>query len=195
MTCRDFDRLLSDYLDQILRLDDRRRLEEHARSCPACAENKSDAEMALTWLRQAPAVELPPGLIPQILHGTLGAGSLLPAAAGGGRVSWGVLDGFLNPLFEPRFAMSMAMAVLSFSMVAFSGQHAWQQWQAGRTGPIAAVASVGQQLEQVWSQGIELYEALRISYEIESEFGGVDQTNGTEPAPPAPGSGPGEQQP
>jgi Putative zinc-finger len=168
MTCGKFEDLLCDYADATLQVDDCRRIEKHAAGCAACAEKLADATWAVGFLRDVPAVEPPPELVAEILHGTaaIGGESLAPAVAGS-RWTSGWLGPLFNPLVQPRFAMSMAMALLSFSMITYSGEQALQSWRSTRTGPMAVAEQAGVHLERAWTRGVEICEIIRDSYRID----------------------------
>jgi hypothetical protein len=184
MTCGKFEDFLCDYVDASLRPDDRRRIEDHAAGCAGCAEKLADAAWAAGFLRDVPAVEPPAELVAGILHGTAAIGGEVMAPAGAGS-GWtrGWLGPLFNPLVQPRFAMSMAMAVLSFSMITYSGEQALQSWRDSRTGPVAVAKQAGVHLDRAWTRGVEIFEIVRDSYRID------------EAAPQAPsGAGPQDQQ-
>jgi len=167
MTCGKFEELVCDYLDATLRLDERRRIEDHAAGCPGCAEKLTDAEWTLGFLRRVPEVEPPAELVADILRETAGQ-AWAPAIAGGGSWIGGWVRPILRPWVEPRFAMSMAMAILSLSLITSSSQQVWQAWQDRGAGPIAVVHDAGGQLDRAWSRGVELFEIIRASYEWET---------------------------
>jgi anti-sigma factor RsiW len=168
MTCGKFEERLCDYVDATLRVDDRRQLEDHAAGCSACAGKLADATWAVGFLRNVPAVEPPAELVADILHGTAAIGGeiLAPAGAGSGWTR-GWLGPLFNPLVQPRFAMSMAMALLSFSMITYSGEQALQSWRSSRTGPVAVAQQAGVHLNRAWTRGMEIYEIVRDSYRID----------------------------
>ncbi len=170
MKCRDFERLLCDYLDDALDLDERRRMEEHSLSCAGCSEALAESGFSLGLLRDAPAVAPPAELIADIIHDTVGVGSgrLLPAGADAG----GGLSGWLRPLFgpilQPRFVMSMAMTVLSFSMLTFYGQRAVQQYQANGDSPRAALTALSRPVTDLWSRAETAVDAAAAFYELQT---------------------------
>lgn len=130
MTCRQTDQLLCEYLDGALPLEQHRAFEGHLEECPACAEALADSQLALGFVRNTPAVDPPVELIADIIHDTIGVRGTLPVLAPvGGPVEtgWrGWLRPFFNPLLQPRFAMSMVMAVLSLSMLTFYAKNAME---------------------------------------------------------------------
>lgn len=155
MNCRQIESLLNDYVDGALSIAERRSVEDHFADCPRCAALREDMDLALGFLRQAPTVELPEGLVANILDSTVHAeppaGGLV--AAGVGSRSW--VRPFLQPLFEPRFAMSVALAIVSFSILTWSGQQTLDRWQDAA--PVARMRSATVGLDQVWQRGVAVY--------------------------------------
>ncbi len=191
MTCAKFEQLMCDYIDATLRLDDRNRLETHAAACPACAEILADAQWTADFLHHVPAIEPPEELVAGILQGTaaLGGEVLAPAGASGGFAAGGWWRPLLRPWVEPRFAMSMAMALLSFSMITYSGERVLHSWKAQGTGPATIVRDAQSQLDRAWARSVEIYEMIRASYQIESagsenEPAGASEGTQNDPAEP-----------
>ena len=173
--CREVNKLLCDYLDGAAAAAEGRALEEHAASCNACRETLDEARFAQDYMRRAPMVEPPPELIGDIIHETIGTGEGVPTMAGGGsQVSspfWGRLRPLVHPLTHPRFAMSMAMTFLSFSMASFYGKGALERWEAPKITPAAIVEGAGEALDPLWAGAARLYESLVLFYEFPTEFG------------------------
>ena len=90
-------------------------MERHLAGCAACAELARDSAAAVAFMERAAEVEPPPELVTRILFDPPwatarprpGAGLLEPAAEPAG-----------SPILQPRFAMGMAMTILSFAMLA-----------------------------------------------------------------------------
>jgi hypothetical protein len=164
VTCQDFEKLACDYFDGVLDYDVQRQFELHVDACPECAAKLADEEMALSFVRQTPRVQPPPGLVREILEGTIGAGApagvLVPAGASAGSrlATW--VRPLVQPIFEPRFAMSLAMAVVSFSILTLSGQRVLERWESGEPGAIVQVRMAGEGLESVLAEGVRLYRRI-----------------------------------
>ncbi len=175
MKCREVSKLLCDYLDGAAAVAESRALEEHAASCSACRETLDDARFAQDYMRRAPMVEPPPELIADIVRQTAGVGEGAAATAGGGfQVSsplWGWLRPLIDPLMHPRFAVSMAMTLLSFSMVSFHGKGVIERWEGPQITPAAIVEGAGEALDPLWAGAGRLYESLVVLYEFPTEFG------------------------
>lgn len=155
MNCRRVESLLDDYVDGALGIAERRSVEDHFADCPDCAAMREDVDLALGFLRQAPRVELPEGLVANILNSTVHSGPTAGGLVAAGVGSRGWVRPFLQPLFEPRFAMSMALAIVSFSILTWSGQQTLDRWQDAAPAPRIRSAVVG--LDQVWQRGVAVY--------------------------------------
>src|SRR5436853_36857 len=111
MNCADAEILICDYAT--LSSAERFELELHLGECPACAELARDSAAAVAFMERAEDVEPPPVLVNRILfeqrwkqHVSRGAGI---------RAWFGKL---LHPILQPRFAMSMAITILSLAWLA-----------------------------------------------------------------------------
>jgi hypothetical protein len=204
MTCRHIDQLLCDFLDGALPLEQHRAVEQHLAECPACAEAVSDSKLALSFVRQAPAVAPPVELIADIIHDTIGVRGTLPVLAPAGGAAdagaFGWLRPLFNPLLQPRFAMSMVMAVLSLSMLTFYAKDALENWKPGQSKPLAVAEHVGDQFKRAWEATAEFFETVRGVYQLQKEIATEPQEveqqaspqaepQPAQPAPPQAGPG------
>jgi hypothetical protein len=187
MTCRQTDHLLCDYLDGALPLEQHRGFEQHLEQCPACSEALADSKLALGFVRQAPAVEPPVELIADIIHDTIGVRGTLPVLAPAGGAAedgvFGWLRPLFNPLLQPRFAMSMVMAVLSLSMLTFYAKDALENWKPGQSKPVAVAEHVGDQFRRAWDATAEFFETVRGMYQLQKEFA-TEPEEDVQQAPP-----------
>lgn len=155
MNCRRVESLLGDYLDGALSIDERRAVEDHFADCAPCSEAKEEMDLALEFLGGTPNVDVPEGLVANILDATVHAGPPAGgmAVAGGGIMGW--VRPLLQPLFEPRFAMSVALAIVSFSILTWSGEKTLDRWQ--NADPIAQVMTATTGLDRAWERGVAVY--------------------------------------
>ena len=156
MRCGNIDTRICDYLDGTLSYEERQQFDGHIASCPACAEKLADAELALALVSQSPRIDPPEELVGEILK-TVGPahtpGVLVPAGAGAGSRVYGGLRLLVQPLFEPRFAMSMAFALVSFSILTLAGQRAVERWRAEGTNPLTQAAQASREVDRLWNRG------------------------------------------
>jgi anti-sigma factor RsiW len=173
MSCGKYDKLISAYLDGQIEREEHTALDSHTAGCRRCREQMAEAEFALRFLNSAPAVEPPPDMVANILHDTIGIEGMAPVVAGGSAAPGG-FAGWLGRLFrpplQPRFVMSMAMAVLSFSMLGVIGQRSLSPAGGPGAGPAAAVEVISEWTDRTWQRATQLYETVRLFYQIQSEF-------------------------
>lgn len=166
MKCREFEANLTEYLDDCLAANERRLMDQHLLSCDGCMAAHEEAEFAWSVLHEASPVEPPPQLIADIIHDTIGIGSGALAPAGGGM--WGFLQPILNPFLEPRFVMGMAMTVVSFSMLSYHGQRAFENWRTGEPSALAQMASsTSESASGAWQRLTDMATAAQDFYELQ----------------------------
>src|ERR1035438_4078098 len=110
MTCAEVEILLCDYVDDTIHGPQKSALEDHLAVCSACSELVADVKGAVGFIERAAVVDPPAELMTRILHVT-------PPI----RQPWwrrGFLGKWAESILQPRYAMGMAMTILSFSMIA-----------------------------------------------------------------------------
>jgi hypothetical protein len=113
MNCAEAEILICDYLDGTLTAEQKSAVERHLAQCPACAELARDSAAAVAFMERAATVEPPAELITRILFDAPWSKNRTEPK---GVRSW--VAGILSPILQPRFAMAMAMTVLSLSLLA-----------------------------------------------------------------------------
>ena len=176
MKCRDCEAQLCGYIDDALSFDERRAVEEHLLDCALCADFHAGAEFASRTLRSAPAVEAPVELVADIIHGTIGYAGRGPLAAIAGSPAQDdpparFFRPLLGPILQPRFAMSLAVTTLSFSMLTFQAQNLWQGRQAGEFSAAAFVSGVKSKIETIREGAVEFYDDVVMAYALQTGFG------------------------
>jgi len=162
MNCAELEILLCDYVDGTLAPAAKAEVERHLSACPACAELARDSQFALGFLERVAEVEPPPELITRILFDAPWAKVKKPAGAGSR--NW--FGGVFHALLQPRFAMGMAMTILSFSMLARFVPVKQLQPEDLQPGKIwAAVEDRGY---RAWVRTVKFYENLKVVYQIQS---------------------------
>lgn len=168
MNCADFENLLADYIDGGLTETQRRQIEEHAASCAACREFMGDVTGALAFLKHADAVLPPPELVTRIAYQAPIGRTREPFETQG---IWSkVSAAWLQPLLRPRFAMGMAMTILSFAMLQRCTGVQVQHIQPADLSPIRIWDGVEDKILRVKDRGVKYYENIRLVYEIQSRL-------------------------
>jgi anti-sigma factor RsiW len=169
MKCADIEVLLSDYIDGTLGAVERASVESHLSGCGGCAEMLRDIQGAIAFVERAEKPEPPQELITRILFHTPMSGE--PArAARRGKSAAGWLRGWFTPLLQPRFAMGMAMTILSFSMVSRVIEIPQRQLTMADLEPARVWAAVDDKVHRAWSRAVKYYENLRLVYEIQGRL-------------------------
>ena len=149
MTCNEFEILLADYLDGTLAAEEKAAVEEHRNGCASCAELAIDAAGAMAFIERAATVDPPPAMVNRILFEVTSGASRSVI-----KPSWierllGRRAGFI---LQPRFAMGMAMAVISVAMVG-------RFWGAAESG-----------VARSWDRAVKGYENLQLVYEVQTQL-------------------------
>lgn len=164
MTCAEFEILLCDYLDGTLDVPARRDVEEHQAQCASCAEFARDVSGAKAFMERVAEVEPPPELLTRITFE-------IPAGGGvkkPGLRSW--LAGWLQPLLQPKFAMGMAMTILSFSMLGRLAGIEVRQLKPQDLHPANVWTAVDNRVHRTWERAVKYYENLRLVYEVQTRL-------------------------
>jgi len=167
MNCSDLETLLCDYVDGTLGPGRKAEVESHLSGCPACAETARDAAAAVAFMERAAEVEPPPELITRILFELPATQKRASGRPAGFRAALGRL---LEPVLQPRFAMGMAMTILSFSMIARVAGINVRQLQISDLDPVRVWEAVDRRIEVGYQRVVKFYESLRFVYELRSRL-------------------------
>jgi hypothetical protein len=196
MTCAEFEILLCDYMDGALDAERRLELEHHRDTCAVCAELAKDVTGALTFIERAEEVAVPPELLTRIAF-EIPTGKQKQVKPDGLLRS---MAKFFQPVLQPRFAMGMAMTILSFSLLGrFAGIEV-RQLKPSDLAPSAVYASVEDRFSNTWQKIVKYYQGLKVVYDVQTrlrEFTDQeDEGRGQSGAPGGKGEAqPGAQQP
>ncbi len=161
MNCAEIEVLICDYVDGTLAPDQKSALERHLSACPACAELARDSAAAVAFIERAADVEPPPELITRILFDAPWTKGKPDSRAR----RW--LSALLGPVLTPRYAMGMAMTVLSLSMLAkFVGPV--RPIQMSDLRPSQVLAGVEDRAARAWARTVKFYDSLKVVYQIQS---------------------------
>lgn len=163
MNCAEAEVYICDLVDGTLDPAAKAALEAHLAGCPACAELARDAAAGYSFMERAAAVEPPPELVTRILFDPPWA----HARARGGAGLRSRLRALWQPILQPRFAMGMAMTILSFAMLAKFVKPV-RQLSPRDLSPAAVWAALDDRVYHAWQRTVKYYESLRLVYQIQS---------------------------
>jgi hypothetical protein len=130
-------------------------------------------------------VEAPPELVTRILF-EVSSGPSRAAV----KPSWvrRIFGKWLEPILQPRYAMGMAMTLLSFAMLGrFAGIEVRHLTPADLD-PVKIWMAAEDRVHRTWERSLKYYESLRLVYEIESrlkEWAAADEQAPTPATTPA----------
>jgi hypothetical protein len=185
ITCTQAETLLTDYLDATLPEAQALVMDAHLASCEACGTLVADMRLAMRYAETMQDLEPPSELISRIIEETTGQ-----APAGvpewrhrlAGWRDWIRLT-IVRPILEPRFAMGMAMTVISFSMLGhFLGLDV-RQVKLSDLQPVNIVHNVKNGVYTAGGKASKYYHNLRVVYEIQTQLQEMRDNREPEPAP------------
>jgi len=167
MNCADFEILLCDYVDGTLHVEQKFALEAHVGGCAACAELAKDSAGVVAFMERVAVVEPPAELLTRILF-ELPASKRQETAS---RSWWSRIRGsWIDPILQPRFAMGMAMTVLSFAMLGrFAGIEV-RQLKPSDLNPVAVWSTLEDKAHGAWERTLKYYDSLKLVYEIQTRL-------------------------
>ena len=195
MNCTDLEILLCDYVDGTLTGDQKSAVEQHLAVCPACADLARDSASAIAFMERAADVEPPAAMITRILFEIPAARRAAHSDSGSFwkrfRAKW------LEPVLQPRFAMGMAMTILSFAMLGrFAGIQV-RPLKPSDLDPVKVWMAVEDQAARSWERALKYYDTLKVVYDIQSrlkEWGDQAEADGAKKIPASETGQPGPDQ-
>jgi len=161
MNCADLEILICDYVDGTLAAADRAKVERHLAECSACAELARDSAAAVSFMDRSADVEPPPELITRILFDA-------PWSKGKSKSKVRVwVTAILSPILQPKYAMGMAMTILSISMLA-KFVAPIRPLQPADLQPARIWAGLEERAVRVWGRSVKFYENLKFVYQIQT---------------------------
>jgi len=193
MTCADVEILLTEYAEGTLRGEQKPAVEAHLSECATCAELARDSAVAVGFMERAAVVEAPPELVTRLLFEITAGPSRAVVKPSLARRLFGK---WLEPILEPRYAMSMAMTVLSLAMFMKVAGISPRQLTADDLDPVKIWTATEDRATRLWERGMKYYESLRVVFEIQSRLKewtedqpGTDAST-TQPPSPSPSGSP-----
>jgi Putative zinc-finger len=181
MTCAELEILICDYVDGTLGPEARTTVEQHLSGCRNCAEMARDAAAAVRFMERAAEVEPPPELMTRLLFGSPWAQAHTVSS---GLRHW--LRRVFHPLLQPRFAMGMAMTILSFAMLARFVAPS-RQLRPSDLSPAKVWAGLEDHVYRGWERTVKFYDSIKVVYQIQSKLREWQQQQEEEPKPAATG--------
>jgi hypothetical protein len=202
--CGEWETLLADALDGLLRPEDEARFTAHKADCAACSAMYEEARKGREWLEfLSPEPEVPAGLLEKILAqtgpGHAIAGDLLPVAVGVGGVPAFMPPVWQQPGFlarmrsaaQPRLLMTAAMAFFSIALTLNMTGVRFSSVRLADLRPRTLRSYMERQLIMASVPIVRYYDHLRFVYEVESrvrelrgEGEGGEQRHNAQPATP-----------
>lgn len=161
MKCSDLEALICEYVDGTLTPAERATVELHLASCVSCRSLVEDARAAVAFIEKSAEIEPPPALVNHLLF-EVRQGAMRPVRERGG---W--LARMLEPVLQPRFAMGMAMTILSFAMLARFAGVPVRQLRITDLEPAKVWMAAEDRVWRAWDRAKKYYESLRLVYEIQ----------------------------
>jgi len=183
MNCADVEILICDYVDGTLTAERKSAVERHLAQCPACGELARDSAAAVEFMERAAGVEPPPELITRILFEAPWSKDRAKPA---GARSW--MAAILGPILQPRFAMGMAMTVLSLALLARFVAPV-RQLRMSDLEPAEVWAGVEDRAYRAWGRTVKFYDNLKFVYQIQTtlrEWQQQGEDRQSAPVPEAP---------
>ena len=175
MNCAEFESILADYVDGTLAATERASVDQHVSTCASCRELMDDVRRMAAMLERVEEVEPPSELITRIAF---------QAPRGRSRDSldvfgfWPELKAkWLEPMLQPKFAMGMAMTVLSFSMLDRCAGTKVQHIGPADLNPMRVLENLEDRALRTKDRIVKNYENLRVVYEIESRLNDMQQSS------------------
>src|SRR5262249_53725688 len=141
---------------------------------------------AAAFIERAAVVEPPPELVTKLLFEISQGPSRAVVRPSRLRRFFGSVFGkWFEPVLQPRFAMGMAMTVLSFAMLGRIAGIEIRQWKPADLDPVKVWTAAEDRVVRVWGKGVKYYENLRLVFEIQTRL-----KEWTEEPAPSPASTP-----
>ena len=205
--CGQWETLLTDALDGLLKPEDEAIFAAHMATCAACTALFEEARRGREWLEfLSPEPEVPAGLLDKILAQTgpgqvagyglvPGNNDVVPLLAGSAPLAW-QKPGFMGQIrrfAEPRLLMTAAMAFFSIALTLNLTNVRLSNLHFSDLRPTAVRSFVERRVTMASTPVIRYYDHLRFIYEVESRMRELrrtsesDNNNQQRPKNPAPG--------
>jgi len=192
LNCARCEAMLADAVDGALSADDQAFFDAHIVSCGPCEQMLAEAKRGAAWLEmlRTPAPEPPPALLEKILAQTAMSSHVAPLAHPTPAMASGYTNvlpfprraaasmrahAFGRLLFEPRLAMTAAMAFLSIALTMDLMGVNPMDLRARDLTP----SGMHRAFAQLDARVVQYYEGLRVVYELESRVHDFQEVQGS----------------
>jgi anti-sigma factor RsiW len=182
-TCEHIEAHLSDYLDGLLGVDERREFERHAKSCENCSAMLASVSSLVSGLHSLEQIEAPPRLVYSILNQTLGPRESKPG--------WRAVFGWLGGLGTARIAYCAVSVAASLLILLTATGFSWRKPKLADLSPVNLYHSADRHAHLVYARSTKFVSDLRVVYEIQSRLN-KDNELPTTPESTVPQSAPGK---
>ncbi|MGD0829343.1 MAG: zf-HC2 domain-containing protein [Terracidiphilus sp.] len=177
--CGQWETLLAEALDGLLRPEDEAVFTAHKSACPACAALFEEARRGREWLEfLSPEPEIPAGLLDKILAHTgpgqtagytlaTSVGNVIPMIPAWQRPG---LMGGVRRFAEPRLMMTAAMAFFSIAMTLNMTGVRLSDLRFSNLRPSAVRSFMERRLTMASTPIIRYYDHLRLVYEVQTRM-------------------------
>jgi hypothetical protein len=177
--CGQWETLLADALDGLLKPEDEATFTAHMAVCPACAAMFEEARRGREWLEfLSPEPEVPAGLLDRILAQTgpgqvagyglvEGSGNVLPMPQPWQRPGF---VGQVRRFAEPRLLMTAAMAFFSIALTLNLTGVRLSSLRLSNLRPTAVRSVMERRLTMASTPIVRYYDHLRFVYEVQSRM-------------------------
>jgi anti-sigma factor RsiW len=187
MNCADVEILLAEYVEGTLHQEQKSALEGHLNDCAQCKELAEDASGAIAFIGRAATVAPPPELVTRILYEITSGPSHAAVKPSWTRRLFGQ---WLEPILQPRYAMGMAMTVLSFAMLGRLSGIEVRQLSPADLDPVKVWMAAEDRVHRTWERSVKYYENLRLVFEIQTQLKEwTDEQTATNPPGASPNDG------
>ena len=153
MNCAEIENLICEYVDGTLAPAARTEVERHLAGCATCAEMARDAVAAVRFMERTAEVEPPPELL---------SGILFHSPWRKYKTGWWWKP--FNALLQPRFAMSMALTILSIFMVVPKVR----PFEPKDLAPAQVWGGIEDRAYRFWARTQKFYDNLKFVYQIQT---------------------------